>query len=667
MTIPQSFLDELTDRVTLSSYAERKLTWDRRKSQPSKGDFWACCPFHQEKSASFHIDDRKGRYYCFGCHAGGNLIGFVREIENVGFREAVEILAQEAGMTMPDENPRQAAREERRKGLVEAMEAAVRFYCAQLRGAEGAVAYLKGRGLTGEVARHFEIGFAPDGRDTLARHLKGEGFDDDTIFAAGLASPSDRGPGLYDKFRDRITFPIRDGRGQAIAFGGRAMNPAAKAKYLNSPETAIFHKGRTLYNLREARAAAGKGETVIVAEGYMDVIALVTAGFNASVAPLGTAVTEDQLRLLWKMTDEPVMALDGDAAGQRAANRAAELALPLLEPGKTLRFAYMPDGQDPDDLLRAEGPEALRDVLMSSVSLIETLWRREVTAPPHNGQLDTPERKAAFDKRLRELAGSIRDASVRRHYLDDFKERRYHLFRTERQPPPGAPSTPNAFSRSPFGGAGPNGDRVPGRLPGRMQQGRWVPVEQGASASARASHLGRKQGGAFDEDLARPAEAVLLTAMLNHPGLIAEFEPDIEALSFYCTDLDEVRITLLSALAEVDPIADDQVPFAPPAVEQERTRARQVVDDAFGEGTAAALVHRSKSLLPKSVNTPAPFEIARAGFAEMLRHYASELTWLREGTEFAEDLAQDADEDRVKRLQETMRRTQSPELHGDQG
>ncbi len=293
MSLPPGFLDELRSRLSLAQVVGRKVVWDTRKSNQGKGDMWAPCPFHQEKTASFHVDDRQGFYYCFGCHAKGDAISFVRETENVGFMEAVEILAREAGMQMPARDPRAVEKADRHSQLVEVMEQAVQFFRLQLRMQAGAGArdYLAGRGLSDAALERWEIGLAPDGWQGLWDHLRAKGVAEDLILGAGLARESQKGGKPYDVFRNRIMFPIRDARGRAIAFGGRALDPNDNAKYLNSPETALFDKGRVLFNMGPARLAAGKGATLIVAEGYMDVIALSEAGFGAAVAPLGTAVT----------------------------------------------------------------------------------------------------------------------------------------------------------------------------------------------------------------------------------------------------------------------------------------------------------------------------------------------------------------------------------------
>lgn len=430
MSLPPGFLDELRNRLSLTQVVGRKVMWDQRKSNQGKGDMWSPCPFHQEKTASFHVDDRKGFYYCFGCHAKGDAISFVKETENVSFMEAIEILATEAGMTMPARDPRAQEKSDARSELVEVMEAAVRFFRMSLGTGAAATSreYLKKRGLKQSVLDRFEIGFAPDERQALLRALMDQGIGQDKIIAAGLCAIPDGGGTPYDRFRGRIIFPIRDARGRCIAFGGRSLDPNARAKYLNSPETLLFDKGRNLYNHGPARASSGKGQPLIVAEGYMDVIALVEAGFEAAVAPLGTAVTEDQLHLMWRMNPEPIIALDGDKAGLRAAYRVIDLALPLLESGRALRFALMPEGKDPDDLLRSGGSKAVQEVLDNAVPMVELLWRRETDG----GVFDSPERKAALDKSLAQKIGLIRDPMLKSHYEQALKDHKWALFRPQR-------------------------------------------------------------------------------------------------------------------------------------------------------------------------------------------------------------------------------------------
>ena len=452
MSLPPGFLDELRSRTSITQVVGRKVVWDSRKSNQGKGDMWAPCPFHQEKSASFHIDDRKGYYYCFGCHAKGDALGFIKETENVSFMEAVEILAREAGMPMPARDPLAQQKADRRTQLADVMEQALHFFRLQLNTSAGADArgYLTGRCLTQEALDRFEIGFAPEAWQGLWDYLTGKSVEEELILAGGLAKPSSKGKRPYDTFRNRIIFPIRDPQGRCIGFGGRAMDPNDNAKYLNSPETELFDKGRSLYNYGPAREATGRGEPLILAEGYMDVIALAEAGFGAAVAPLGTAVTETQLQLMWRVSDEPIIALDGDTAGIRAAQRVIDLALPLLEAGKSFRFAVMPEGQDPDDLIRAGGPATMQQLLGTARPMVDLLWEREV----YGKNFDSPERKAALDKILRDKLRLIKDSSIRGHYGQAVKDMRWELFRPKSQNrrfmPKGAtvPTQPQATTKS---------------------------------------------------------------------------------------------------------------------------------------------------------------------------------------------------------------------------
>ncbi|MEY3534016.1 MAG: hypothetical protein RI979_2040, partial [Pseudomonadota bacterium] len=506
MSLPPGFLDELRTRVSLSSVVGRKVTWDVRKSNQGKGDMWAPCPFHQEKSASFHVDDRKGYYYCFGCHAKGDALTFIKETENLGFMEAVEVLAREAGMPMPERDARAAQVADRRTQLIAVMDEAVKWFRLQLKtsAAAEARAYLAKRGLSEAAQDRWDIGFAPDGWHGLQLAMKQKGISDDLLVASGLCAKSDKGGEPYDRFRNRIIFPIRDGRGRAISLGGRAMDPKDNAKYLNGPETEIFDKGRNLYNHAPAREAAGKGKPLIVAEGDMDVIALCEAGFTAAVAPLGTAVTEDQLRLMWRIHDEPIIALDGDAAGIRAALRVVDLALPLLEAGKGLRFAVLPGGQDPDDLIKSQGPQAMQAVIEGAQPMVRLLWQRET----EGRVFDSPERKATLDKSLRAALKRIADPSIRAHYGEDIKRLRLELF-------------------------GQGGARVPA-----FRGARFVPkgTPLPASASARQS----------------------LFSLILHPGLIHRFESALERLDLTGEDHNRLRALLL-AHADENPASLDDI------------------------------------------------------------------------------------------------------------
>ena len=426
MSLPNGFLDELRSRICLSDVVGRKVQWDLRKSNQARGDMWAPCPFHQEKTASFHVDDNKGFYYCFGCQAKGDAIGFIKETENVNFIEAVEILASEVGLQMPEFDPKSKEKADRNKILLEIMEQSVNFFRLTLNSNQGkhALEYLKKRGLSSDAIERFEIGFAPADQTTLTQKLIDKGYDLDAIIETGMSVKSDESNRLYDRFRGRIMFPIRDSRGRCIAFGGRSLDPTARAKYLNSPETPLFDKGSNLYNLVSARSAVGRGEPLIVAEGYMDVIALDSGNFNGAIAPLGTAITEKQLQLMWRISPEPIIALDGDKAGLRAAYRLIDLSLPLLRTGKALRFSIMPEGKDPDDLIRNEGASVFKNLIDEAVPMVDLIWKRETEGK----SFDSPERRAGLDKSLSDAIALIKDKNLKNHYRDALFQARRQFF-----------------------------------------------------------------------------------------------------------------------------------------------------------------------------------------------------------------------------------------------
>ncbi len=512
MSLPPGFLDELRNRTSLSQVVARKVAWDARKSNPGKGDFWAPCPFHQEKSASFHVDDRKGYYYCFGCHAKGDAVSFVRETENVGFMEAIEILAREAGLPMPARDPAAAERADRRTLLQQVMEEAVKFYRLHLKTAAGvsARAYLaRKRRLDDAAWDRWDIGWSPENAQAVVTALSAKGIQPDLMVASGVVARSDSGR-LYDRFHGRIIFPIRDARGRVISLGGRSLDPNARAKYLNGPETELFDKGRNLFNHAPAREAAGKGKALIVAEGYMDVIALSEAGFTGAVAPLGTAITEDQLRMLWRIHPEPVIALDGDAAGQRAALRVIDLALPLLEAGQGIRFATLPPGQDPDDLIGAGGPAAMQKVLDDAQPMVRLLWQRETEGK----DFDSPERKAALRKSLRASVARIKDPDIRRYYIEAFQDFEQDIFRARRS---GATFEPR------FDGSARAGGKFGARSGGR----RGAPLGPIVRSETKATILARDSAERVIEQM---REQAILAICLSHPQVIAPFEGSLDRL-----------------------------------------------------------------------------------------------------------------------------------------
>jgi DNA primase len=536
MRYPTSLLEDIRARLPLSQIVGRRVTWDRRKSQPAKGDYWACCPFHGEKTPSFHADDRRGRYHCFGCGKGGDHFTFLTEIEGVTFPEAVERLAAEAGVPLPAPDPQTEARERKQLGLAEVMEAATQFYDAELASPRGASvrSYLEGRRITREVQQRFRLGYAGPGRNALKEHLAGKGFSQEIMTEAGLLVTGDDIPVSFDRFRDRVIFPIADFRGRIVGLGGRALSPDAQAKYLNSPETPLFHKGSLLYHGREAREAARSAGTVIAVEGYVDVIALATAGFPHVVAPLGTALTETQLQLLWRMAPEPILCFDGDSAGVRAARRALDLALPALGPDRSLRFALLPEGVDPDDVVGQSGPAAMKQLLETAMPAVEMLWDRET----EDRRFDTPERRAGLEKRLAAAIQTIGDEAVRRHYKDALAAR-LRAFFGEDQP-----------AQRPIGALPRRAFRRPNdNWRGAQARGPTTPRYRPADPLTISPQLRRRarQGGAGGPTL---AEATLLTTLIHHPVLLHRHLDDLLAVELTSPELVRLRGAIISEAAD---------------------------------------------------------------------------------------------------------------------
>ena len=531
MRFSNHFLDEIRDRVPISGVIGRRVAWDRKKSNAPKGDYWGCCPFHGEKTPSFHCEDRKGRYHCFGCGVSGDHFRFLTDMEGVSFPEAVEQIATMAGVPMPKVDAEAARRDEVRTTLMDVMEMATAFFQEQLQSAVGAKAraYLRDRGLTGRTIETFRIGFAPESRNALKEYLSGKDVPKDQIEACGLVVHGPDIPVSYDRFRDRIMFPILSSREKVIAFGGRAMSPDAMAKYLNSNDTELFHKGEVLYNFARARRSlqgANSASTVIAVEGYMDVIALHQAGIENVVAPLGTALTENQLALLWKMTDEPVLCFDGDGAGIRAANRAADLALPLIGPGRSISFALLPDGKDPDDLVKNDGRAPFDRVMAQAKPLAEMIWSRE----SQSGTFDTPEKRAELEARLRQITAVIADESVRRHYQQAMRERLNAFFQ------------PAGQNRGNWNGAKRGGrDFQPG------QKGRGGPATPRIGAiSDSLARSGMVRG---HQDVPALREAVLALTIVNHPQLLVEEYDHVADIDFENRDLQKLRSAVLSEAA----------------------------------------------------------------------------------------------------------------------
>ncbi|ODT45348.1 MAG: DNA primase [Methylobacterium sp. SCN 67-24] len=527
MKFPPSVLEEIKARLPVSAVVGKRVRLAKA------GREWkGLSPFNAEKTPSFFVNDQKGSFFDFSSGKNGDIFKFVMETEGLTFPEAVEKLASEAGVALPKASFESQAQEERRKGLHEVVELAARFFEAELQTERGGLArrYLAGRGLEGKAREHFRIGYAPHDRFALRDHLAGKGVGAELMIEAGLLVHGEEIAVPYDRFRDRIMFPIHDARGRVIAFGGRAMSAEVSAKYLNSPETPLFHKGALLFNHHNARKAAHDTGQVIVVEGYVDVIAMTLSGFPQVVAPLGTALTEDQLGLLWRMADEPVICLDGDKAGRKAASRAIDLALPMLEPGKSLAFALLPEGQDPDDLVRSGGKQAIAEVLGAAKPFVDMLWAREFEA----SQLDTPERRAAFERRLKEPLGQIRDEVTRRHYRLEIDERLGQLFAA-------AAPAPRNERRPGFSGGGRGAGRSGfGAAVARLNLPLRASPQLARSALLQRAHR------------ENPREAFVLLALASHPDLVLRCVDDIAELALEGPAAERFRQALLDATGEGD-------------------------------------------------------------------------------------------------------------------
>lgn len=513
MAFPPDFLDELRSRVSLTDLIGRRVTLKKR------GREWVgLSPFQSEKSPSFTVVPEKGFFHCFSSGEHGDAIGWVMRMEGLSFPEAVEKLAGEAGLQVPRPTPEAKAEAEKRKSVYEVLEIACRFFEQQLgrRWGDQARSYLERRGLSEATIERFRLGYAPNDRGLLLKHLQANKIDVELAASAGLVKLPEDGGEPRDYFFNRVLFPIADRQGRIVGFGGRTLEPDGKPKYLNTPETVVFRKGRSLYNLDRARKAAHEAGEVIVAEGYMDVIALDQAGFSACVAPLGTAVTEEQIAELWRLAPEPLICLDGDQAGQKAGMRVAERALPGLQPGRSLRFALLPAGEDPDSLLRAQGPHALRQVLDAAKPLSDLVWLMLTTGR----DLTTPERRAGLRQEILRLTGVIADEGVKAAYREDLLARYDETY---------------GFGSRRRGG---RDDRFQGRRGG-----------QGGDFRDRR----RPSQAAFDRPapglLRRRPEQMLLACALNHPELAAEDCESLAAVRLSSSDFDRLRRAIADALA----------------------------------------------------------------------------------------------------------------------
>jgi len=593
MRFTPQFLDELRARLPVSEVVGRRVKL-RKAGREWKG----LSPFNKEKTPSFFVNDQKAMWFDFSSGKNGNIFDFLMLTEGVSFPEAVERLAQQAGVPLPVMTREAQAREERRKSLHEVVELAAKFFEATLASRAGARGrgYLLDRGLHAPTQVKFRLGYAAAEQFALKEHLGAAKIPVEDMIEAGLLVSGEDIAVPYDRFRDRVMFPITDWRGRVIAFGGRALEKEVAAKYLNSPETPLFHKGATLYNIAGARKAAHEGASVVAVEGYIDVIAMVTAGFEATVAPLGTALTAEQLAMMWRMADEPILCFDGDDAGRRAAYRAVDLALPLLKPGKSLKFAALPDGQDPDDLARSGGRAAIEDVLSAARPLAHVLWARESEAGP----FDTPERRAALEARIGQIITTVADETVRRYYKQDFAARLRQMFAPPNFTGKAGGATGRNFperrfdSRS-FGRRFPDLARLGGAVPSHfsaLAEDAYV----AASPQLAASPVHRGHRAAIPR-----REALILQVAMNHPWLLHEHLEELAAAEFRHADTQKLKSALIDVFAHhfAEDVAKDPV----------KDLVKQPSESA-AEAERAAL------------NS----ELTRRGFAELLKRIERTIT-----------------------------------------
>jgi DNA primase len=595
MRFPPSVLDEIRARLPVSQVVSHKVAL-KRAGREYKG----LSPFKQEKTPSFTVNDHKGFYHCFASGEHGDIFTFVMKTEGLTFPEAVERLAQEAGVPLPETAPRDKQAEDLRTRLYALLAASAEFFEKQLAAPQGGEArrYLEKRGLGPAAIGRFNLGYAPNPRAALKEHLARAGYTAAEMTASGMLVAGDDIPVSYDRFRHRIMFPIADPRGRTIAFGGRALDSDAPAKYLNSPETPLFHKGANLFNAHRARGPAHDTGQLIVVEGYMDVIALSEAGFPQSVAPLGTALTEQQIGLLWRMAPEPILCFDGDAAGRRAAFRAVETVLPLLKPGYSLQFALLPDGLDPDDFVRQHGASRLQDILANRTrALFDVLIEREEQqAPP----AVTPEQQAALGARLRALVARISDREVRMHYEGELGQVLYARKRKHERE-----VARSSGRRAPHVATRRRDNtqidwRVRERANERARLGGAPRAAVPASATARSNELSERPTAPLP-----PRECLLIGALINHPLLLESCCEEVAGLTLTSPPLQRVKEALLALLSDGMPLDAD--------------RARSHLTGIGLEGVLAALDRAIARTSDKFARQEADADEAEAGW----RHAAA--------------------------------------------
>lgn len=543
MRFTPAFMDEIKARLPVSTVVGRRVKLTKKGKE-----FTGLSPFNSEKTASFTVNDHKGFYHCFSSGKHGDIFRFLVEVEGLSFPEAVEKCANDAGVAMPARDEFAEEKERKRASLIEVVEMAAVFFENNLQKPVGAKArgYLAGREITPKTQLEFRMGYAAADRYALKTYLAERDVSQEQMIEAGLIIGGSDIAVSYDRFRDRVMFPIADLRGKIIAFGGRALSKDVPAKYLNSPETPLFHKGHILYNFANARQSAFNHQSIVVAEGYMDVIAFARAGIEHSVAPLGTAMTIDQLKLLWRTVPEPILCFDGDAAGVKAAFRAMNLALPNIEPGLSLKFALLPDGQDPDDILRDFGADALKEILSNAKPLDEMLWLDHTQA----GGFETPERRAMLENGLMEKVREIQNPTIAKYYKKSMEDRLFKFFPNDRYAGNKGQKNYNGqrggqnysrqqggYNRGGFGGQNRNGKFGRNAMP------------MGSSALKNSSLV-------QDMHMVRsPRETMMIMALIYHPWLVAEFFDEVSKLKFLSSELDSIYKVILDVIS-TDPDLD---------------------------------------------------------------------------------------------------------------
>jgi DNA primase len=629
MKFSDSFLDEIRARLPVSQVVSRRVPL-KRAGREWKG----LSPFNREKTPSFTVNDQKGFYHCFSSGKHGDVFTFLMETEGLSFPEAVERLAGEAGLDLPKPDPQFERAAKERLGLIDALEAASRFFEEELATREGrdALSYAERRGLIPQTLKEFRIGFAPNSKEALKSALLRKGFTEAQALDAGLLIKPDDGRLTYDRFRNRLTIPILDAKSRIIAFGARALDAGAEPKYLNSPETRLFDKGSTIFNFARARKAAFDSGELVVVEGYMDVIALYQAGFANAVATLGTAFTERQMELLWQLAPEPIICFDGDKAGEAAAARAIDRMLPNLREGRSFRFAFLPQGSDPDDLVRTKGPRAFAECLASARPLIDVVWLREL----RSHAIDTPERRAAFEARLDSLLAQIVNTRVRDHYRREAKNRLFALWREK---------------------------------PAR-----------GGKLSATASSRAGERSGATPLPSPYGFATVITLALINHPWLLDRFAEEVATLEirdknlaallgfvtntiFDEHDISRERLVDMlgaSSQAKLFDLLCRESAFTRIAFLQPETPAK-VVEQQFAD-----LIFRFRALpsLNRELEESAD-RLADMSEAEFERFAALQQQVASVGTEHAADDA--GDRDAAKRFQETVARLKQERISVQRG